>query len=187
MKKQDFNRQWSFTRQGSQDVQIVDLPHDAMIHEARDPESAGGAAVGYFPGGVYVYEKTFKAPLEWREKCITFEFEGIYKNSKIYLNGQEAGGRPYGYSRFFVQADRFLQYGAENTIRVIADNSQMPNSRWYTGSGIYRPVHLHVANKTHIELDGVKVSTLSYAPAKILVETAANGGEITVEILDGER
>jgi beta-galactosidase len=187
MKKLDFNQQWSFYKQGSTDVQIVDLPHDAMIHETRDPESAGGAAVGYFPGGMYVYEKTFNAPLEWREKCITFEFEGIYKNSKIYLNGQEAGGRPYGYSRFFVQADRFLQYGTKNSIRVIADNAQMPNSRWYTGSGIYRPVHLYVMNKTHIELDGVKVSTLSYAPAKVLVEMAANGGEISVEILDGEK
>jgi beta-galactosidase len=187
MKKQDFNQQWSFYKQGSKEVQMIDLPHDAMIHETRDPESAGGAAVGYFPGGVYVYEKTFNAPVEWREKCITFEFEGIYKNSKVYLNGQAAGGRPYGYSRFLVQADRFLMYGEENTLRVIADNAQLPNSRWYSGSGIYRPVHLLIANKTHIELDGVKVSTLSYAPAKILVETAANGGEISVEILDGEK
>ena len=63
----------------------------------------------------------------------------------------------------------------------------MPNSRWYSGSGIYRPVHLHIGNRTHIELDGVKVSTLSYAPAKILVETTANGGEISVEILDGDK
>jgi beta-galactosidase len=187
MNKQDFNQHWDFYKQGSKDVQIVELPHDAMIHETRDPESAGGDSVAFFPGGVYVYEKKFSAPVEWREKCITFEFEGIYKNSKVYLNGQEAGGRPYGYSRFFVQADQFLKYGEENTICIIADNSQMPNSRWYTGSGIYRPVFLHVANNTHIELDGVKVSTLSYSPAKILVETAINGGEISIEILDGDK
>jgi beta-galactosidase len=188
MEKQNFNRGWTFYRDGQSDAaQIVDLPHDAMIHKTRDPESAGGSAVGYFPGGVYVYEKAFAAPVEWREKCITFEFEGIYKNSKVYLNGQEAGGRPYGYSRFFVPADPFLQYGKENTIRVIADNSKLPNSRWYSGSGIHRPVYLLVANRTHIELNGVKVSTLSHAPARILVETGANGGEITVEILDGDR
>jgi len=126
-------------------------------------------------------------PIEWQEKHVVFEFEGVYRNSKVYLNWKEAGGRPYGYSRFFVQADSFLQYGKENTIRVIADNSQLPNSRWYSGSGIYRPVHLHIGNRTHIELDGVKVSTLSYAPAKILVETTANGGEISVEILDGDK
>ena len=188
MKKQDFNKGWTFHKDGQKGAaQFIDLPHDAMIHERRDPESAGGSAVGFFPGGVYMYEKTFPAPTEWREKCITFEFEGIYKNSKVYLNGQEAGGRPYGYSRFFVQADQFLKFGEENTIRVTADNAQMPNSRWYSGSGIYRPVILHVANKTHIDMDGVKVSTLSHAPARIQVETAANGGEITVKILDGDR
>jgi hypothetical protein len=163
----------------------VDLPHDAMIHEKRDPASPGGSALGYYPGGVYVYEKDFAVPQGWREKHVFFEFEGIYRNSKVVLNGEEAGGRPYGYARFFVRADSFLEFGEENTIRVVADNSQLPNSRWYSGSGIYRPVHLLVGNRTHIEPDGVKISTLSYAPARILVETAANGGEIEVEILDG--
>ncbi|MDF1515188.1 MAG: glycoside hydrolase family 2 TIM barrel-domain containing protein [Anaerolineae bacterium] len=187
MRKIDFNQGWQYQKDGADRWHTVDLPHDAMIHETRDPESPGGSAAGFFSGGVYIYEKTFPVPVEWRDKCITFEFEGVYKDSTIYLNGQEAGGRPYGYSRFFIQADRFLKYGQDNTIRVIADNSQMPNSRWYSGSGIYRPVHVMVTNKTHIALDGVKVSTLSYAPAKILVETSANSGEISVEILDGEQ
>ncbi|MEJ5246338.1 MAG: glycoside hydrolase family 2 TIM barrel-domain containing protein [Caldilinea sp.] len=186
MRKQDFNREWRFCKEGRAGAQIVDLPHDAMLHDARDPNSPGGSAVGFFIGGVYVYEKTFLAPVDWRGKCVIFEFEGVYRNSKVYLNGQEAGGRPYGYSRFFVHADPFLLYGAENTIRVAADNSQMPNSRWYSGSGVYRPVYLHVLNRMHIELDGVKVSTLSYAPATILVETRATGGAIAVEILDGD-
>ena len=70
---------------------------------------------------------------------------------------------------------------------MVADNSQLPNSRWYSGSGIYRPVYLHIKNRTHIELDGVKISTLSYAPPEILVETTANGGQISVEILEGEK
>ena len=85
-----------------------------------------------------------------------------------------------------MNADRFLRYGQENIIRVIADNSKLPNSRWYSGSGIYRPVKLIVGNKTHIELDGVKISTISYNPARILVETIHNGGEdaeVAVEIL----
>lgn len=185
MKRINFNQGWQFQKAGTNHWQEVNLPHDAMIHEPRDPESEGGAAVGYFPGNVYIYEKTFTVPVEWREQCITFEFEGIYKNSKVVLNGQEAGGTAYGYTRFFVQADPYLRYGEENTIRVTADNAKMPNSRWYSGSGIYRPVHLLVQNKTHIALDGVKISTLSYAPAKILVDTTANGGEIRVEILDG--
>ena len=95
MKKQDFNENWQFHKQDSQDVQVVNLPHDAMIHEKRDAESPGGSAVGYFPGGVYVYQKDFAVPEDWQEKHIVFEFEGVYKNSKVYLNGQEAGGRPY--------------------------------------------------------------------------------------------
>ncbi len=183
MKRSDFNHGWRFQKAGADQWQAVTLPHDAMIHETRDPQSPGGNAIGFFTGGVYVYEKTFAVPEDWQDKHVVFEFEGIYKNSKVYLNGREAGGRPYGYSRFFVQADRFLRYGEENTLRVVADNSQLPNSRWYSGSGIYRPVYLWVGNKTHIEPDGVKVSTLSYAPARILVETTTNGGEITVEIL----
>ncbi|MBN2389642.1 MAG: DUF4982 domain-containing protein [Anaerolineae bacterium] len=187
MKRSDFNHGWRFQKAGADQWQAVTLPHDAMIHETRDPQSPGGNAIGFCTGGVYVYEKTFAVPKDWQDKHVVFEFEGIYKNSKVYLNGRETGGRPYGYSRFFVQADRFLQYGAENTLRVVADNSQLPNSRWYSGSGIYRPVYLWVGNKTHIEVDGVKVSTLSYAPAKVLVETTANGGEISVEILDDDQ
>ncbi len=187
MKRIDFNRGWQFQKSGENRWQAVDLPHDAMIHETRDPESAGGAAAGYFPGGVYIYEKTFTVPAEWREKCVRFEFEGVYKGSQVLINGQAAGGKPYGYSSFYVLADPFLCYGKENTIRVTADNAKMPNSRWYTGSGIYRPVNLLVANKTHIAPDGVKVSTLSYTPAKVLVQTNANSSEIKVEVLDGNQ
>ena len=130
MKREDFNKGWKFFKQGSQKVEMVDLPHDAMIHEQRDPESEGGGAIGFFTGGVYIYEKTFFVPQEWIDKCVIFEFEGVYKNSKVYINDEEAGGRPYGYSNFYVNADRFLRYGQENIIRVIADNSKLPNSRW---------------------------------------------------------
>ncbi|MBN2047335.1 MAG: DUF4982 domain-containing protein [Anaerolineaceae bacterium] len=187
MKRINFNQHWSFQKHGADHWQTVDLPHDAMIHEPRDPESATGSAGAHFPGGKYVYEKTFDVPAEWQQKTVSFEFGGVYRNAKVYLNGEEAGERAYGYSRFFVCADNLLQYGKENTIRVIADNSQVPNSRWYSGSGIYRPVHLHVANQIHISPDGVKVSTLSYEPATVLVETSANGGNISVEIRDGEQ
>jgi len=186
VKREDFNKGWKFFKQGSQKVEMVDLPHDAMIHEQRDPESEGGGAIGFFTGGVYIYEKTFFVPQEWIDKCVIFEFEGVYKNGRVYVNDEEAGGRPYGYSNFYVGADRFLRYEQENTIRVIADNSKLPNSRWYSGSGIYRPVKLIVGNKTHIELDGVKISTISYNPARILVEINHNGGEdaeVAVEIL----
>lgn len=186
MKRQDFNQGWQYHKEGCNRVEEVILPHDAMIHDTRNPESPGGHANAYFPGGVYIYEKKFFVPEEWREKHVLFEFGGIYKDSKVYLNGIEAGGRPYGYVPFTVCGKGFLQYGKENTIKVVADNAELPNSRWYSGGGIYRPVSLIVANGMHIEWEGVRISTLSYSPAKIKVETIANGGEIQIEILEGQ-
>jgi beta-galactosidase/beta-glucuronidase len=186
MIKQDFNNEWSFYRNDEEKQAIkVNLPHDAMIHEQRRADSEGKGAVGFFPGGVYVYEKAFDVPQEWQNKCVTFEFEGIYKNSKVFINGVEAGGRAYGYTDFFVEADSFLKYGKKNTIRVVADNSKLPNSRWYSGSGIYRPVKSIIGNKTHIDIDGVKIKTLSINPTSINVETKHNGGDVEVEILSG--
>lgn len=95
----------------------------------------------------------------------------MYKNATVTLNGEKLGFRPYGYVPFTLCADEHLRYGEENVLKVVADNSNLPNSRWYTGSGIYRPVQLLLANKTHILYQGVKITTLSYAPARIRVQT----------------
>lgn len=184
MQRIDFNDNWSFHKQGYTDAKAVTLPHDAMIHESRRADVPGGSGHGYFPGGIYVYEKIFTAPVEWAEGTVSLLFEGIYKNSVVSVNGKVAGGQPYGYTPFSVCLDGLLNYGGENTVTVTADNSQLPNSRWYTGSGIYRPVSLLVGEKSHIKWQGVKITTLSYAPAKIRVETEATSGEIAVEILD---
>lgn len=184
MKRQIFNDGWMFYRQGNTMGQEIILPHDAMIHEKREADGPGGSAHGYFPGGIYRYEKRFTVPEEWRDKTVLFEFEGVYKNAKVSINGQEAGGRPYGYVPFLIEADAHLEYGEENVMTVTVDNSLLPNSRWYTGSGIYRPVNLIVGNRTHIKWQGVKITTLSYSPARIRVETDSTGGEIAVEILD---
>ena len=186
MKRIDFNKNWTFAKSGNNDISIVDLPHDAMIHETRDPGSAGGSAHAFFPGGVYSYEKSFFVSDEWRNLTMIFEFEAVYRNSKVFLNGQPAGGRPYGYTHFWVKTDGLLKYGEENVIRVVADNSELPNSRWYSGSGIFRPVSLLQGGKAYIEPCGVRVSTVSTAPAKIRVETNTVGGDdVQVEILDG--
>lgn len=187
MKSIIFNDNWQFWKQDSVNQQTVTLPHDAMIHEKREPEAAGGSAHAFFPGGIYIYEKTFTAPAEWRSKTVSFEFEGVYKDSIVEINGKRAGGCSYGYVPFVICADGLLNYGRENTITITVDNSRLPNSRWYTGSGIYRPVNLIVGNQTHIEWQGVRISTISYQPARIRVETEANGGEIAVEILDGDK
>jgi hypothetical protein len=185
MKKFNFCDGWNFKKQGAGKSECVDLPHDAMINETRDPQAVSGSAGAFFPGGVYEYEKSFLVPNDWAEKSVTFKFEGVYKNSKVYLNGEETGGCAYGYSQFYVHADKLLRYGKENCIRVVARNDDQPNSRWYTGSGIYRPVWLLLSGKSHIDIDGIKISTLSYNPARIRVNTSHTGGDtVTVEVLD---
>lgn len=177
MKKISFNQNW--TCNGTP----VRLPHDAQILEKRNPAVSDGGH-GYFPGGIYTYEKTFTAPTEWEGKKVLVEFEGVYKNSTVSLNGNVVGGHKYGYTTFTVELTG-LNYGGENTLTVVADNSKLPNSRWYTGSGIYRPVWLYVGDAAHIAYQGVKITTLSINPAVIRVETKANAG-VSVEILDGD-
>ena len=177
MQKISFNTGWSCNGKA------VTLPHDAQITEKRS-QKASDSGHGYFPGGVYTYEKTFTAPAEWKGKKVLVEFEGIYKNSTVSLNGNVIGGHKYGYTTFTVDLVG-LNYGGENTLTVVADNSQLPNSRWYTGSGIYRPVWLYIGEKEHIEYQGVKITTLSVEPAVIKVETKATA-DVAVEILDGE-
>lgn len=177
MKKISFNQNW--TCNGTP----VRLPHDAQILEKRNPAVSDGGH-GYFPGGIYTYEKTFTAPAEWEGKKVLVEFEGVYKNSTVSLNGNVVGGHKYGYTTFTVELTG-LNYGAENTLTVAADNSKLPNSRWYSGSGIYRPVWLYVGETAHIEYQGVRITTLSIDPAVIRVETKATA-DVSVEILDGD-
>jgi len=190
MDKTGFNDGWYYGKKDADGKTLVTLPHDAMILEQRHKSAPGGAAVGYFPGGVYVYEKSFAVPQEWKSKHVFLVFEGVYRNAQVYVNGSRAGGCAYGYSPFTVVLDNLLQYGQENVVRVEADNSQMPNSRWYTGSGIYRPVWLYIAKQAHIRHQGVRISTLSYSPARILVETDHTGqtnDEVHVEIIHGSQ
>ena len=173
MKRTDFNQNW-FCNGAA-----VTLPHDAMIHAARDPKSPTGSAQAFFPGGSYVYEKAFAKPTA---EHVLFQFEGVYKNAKVYVNGKEAGGCHYGYLPFFACADDLLVDG-ENTIRVECENVDQPDSRWYTGAGIYRPVWMWTGPKAGIEPEEVKVHTISIDPAVIHVHTDHEDAQI--EIRDG--
>ena len=177
MQKICFNSNWVCNGKA------VTLPHDAQILEKRNPKASDGGH-GYFPGGIYTYEKVFTAPAEWEGKHILVEFEGVYKNSTVSLNGAVIGGHKYGYTTFNVELTG-LHYGGENTLTVVADNSKLPNSRWYTGSGIYRPVWLYIGDAQRIGYQGVKITTLSIDPAVIRVESKATA-EVCVDILDGE-
>lgn len=175
MNKISFNENWMCN--GKE----VTLPHDAMIHEERKPDNPSGTAQAFFPGGKYVYEKTFDRP-----KCehAILEFDGVYKNAKVFINKQEAGGCEYGYLPFSICLDSYLKDG-KNTIRVECDNIDQPDSRWYTGAGIYRPVYLWTGNRNYIEPDAVRIETIAIEPAKVHVVTTCNE-EVNVEIYDGD-
>ncbi|MCD8023500.1 MAG: DUF4982 domain-containing protein [Lachnospiraceae bacterium] len=197
MNKISFCEDWKFwkieaEKAGQEDSPVpVCLPHDAMQCEERRADAASGSGGAYFMGGSYVYEKTFLAPDAWTEQVVMVEFEGVYPSAKVFLNGTEIGGCAYGYNLFRVELTGLI-YGADNRLRVEVDNSLLPNSRWYSGAGIYRPVWLLTMNREHILPDGVRVTTLSDAPAQIRIDVAVNVAdcrkeEIVAEIYDQDK
>lgn len=127
------------------------LPHDWSIEGKFDKDEPAGNDGGFLPMGIGWYRKTFSLPKEADGKKLQLYFEGVYMNSDVYVNGQRAGGHPYGYSSFFVDITPYVKAG-KNTLAVRVDNSKQKNCRWYTGSGIYRNVWwiekepIHIAN-----------------------------------------
>ena len=184
MKKIAFCENWLFGKSGKEKKPVL-LPHDATQYEGRAADAPSGTGGAYYLGGSYEYSRTIDVPESWRGQTVSLLFEGVYPKSKVLLNGQEIGGCAYGYSQFEVPLCG-LRYGEKNEITVIADNSRTPNSRWYAGAGIYRPVWLMMGGEVRILHDGIRVTTLSTDPAVVRVETEYEGSaDVSVEILDG--
>ncbi len=191
MEKINFNAGWTHYREGYETkAVIVNLPHDAMIYEDRIPKLKDGSFTGFFPSADYYYVKNLFGDEGFENKTIILEFEAIYHDSTIYLNGEIVGGRFYGYSNFYIDLTGKLRIGEDNEIKVFVHNSDVPNARWYPGAGIYRPVNLFIGEKEHIDLDGVKILTKSINPAVLALSvsaTTADGAEIRTEItFDGK-
>lgn len=200
MIRKSFNDGWTvgpnkgfFNLAPSEKPEQVTLPHDAMITQERDEQALSGGKKGYFPDGTHDYVKKFDIPEEYKDKRITFEFEGVYANAMVYINGDFAGQHPYGYSNFYIKADRFLKYGEENEIRVVTKSND--DSRWYTGTGIYRNTKIMIANLVHITVDGVKITTPEISNDDAIVSIATeveNEGvhpqttNVVTEIVDEE-
>ncbi len=182
MKKISFNDGWSYCRVGEDNYKQITLPHDAMLYEERNEDSAGEVNTGWFEGYDYFYKKTFLRP---EEAKVFIEFEGIYRMPRIYVNDERVPARPYGYLPVWIDISDKLKEG-ENCIEVITQNADQPNSRWYTGSGIYRPVWLHVAPKEHILPESVRITTLEINPVKVKIEAETTTCKWTADILDGE-
>ncbi len=187
MKKIDFNRNWKVQKDGTEEWQSVDLPHDAMIYEARSKEASTAGASGYFYGGKYIYKKQWEVPAQWSGQSVIMECEGIYMNPVVYVNGTEVKKWVYGYSNFYIELDEHLKYGEQNEITIIADNSRTPNTRWYSGSGIYREIHLYTGAKEHIEPEGIRVHAVNASEVKIDITGAIKENtRVLAEVYDGE-
>lgn len=193
MIKESFNDNWVYypgngtalekTIHGNVTGEKVVLPHDAMIHQRRDPDAAGGNATGYYPCVSACYEKKFTVSESYESAYL--EFEGIYKDSSVYVNGSLLANHHSGYLPLTVEVSSLLRKG-DNTIRVIARNSS-PSSRWYCGTGIYRDVWLYTGPKVHIRPEGVRI-TINEADevmAVMTIDTELNNRfdqQITVEL-----
>jgi beta-galactosidase len=159
----------------------VDLPHDWSIESRPEKDNLSGSGGGFFPNGTGWYRKTFSAPAEWKGKIVRVEFDGVYRDATVYLNGHKLGTHPYGYTAFTFDLTPNLNFAGANVLAVRVDNSAEPNSRWYSGSGIYRHVRVIVTNLTHVAHWGVFITTpeASGTAAKISVHTkvANDSGE----------
>ncbi len=137
----------------------LDLPHDWSIEATPDPQSPARAGGGFFPGGIGWYRKRLELPADLGDRRVLLEFDGVYRNSEVWCNGRFCGGRPYGYSSFCYDITPYLIPGQSPVIAVRVDNSRMPNSRWYSGSGIYRHVWLTIASPVRVGHWGTYVTT----------------------------
>lgn len=189
--EEDFNRGWQFTQDFSidkmnQQIQVefrqVNLPHDWSIEGSFDPDNPAGVGGGALPGGWGFYRKEFFVPEEDSAKHISIRFDGVYMNSEVYLNSKLLGKRPNGYIGFTYNLSDGLKYGEVNELLVAVDNSNQPNSRWYSGSGIYRNVWLTKTNKVHVAENGTYITTpeVSESEAKISVETTIENNSNSV-------
>ena len=141
MQKIIFNQNWSYSRLGDSKKVPCELPHDATISENRSLNSKGAKNISYFEGYDYEYEKHFEINKDLANRILVLEFEGVYKDAEIYINSTFVHKENYGYNDFFVDITKFVKLG-DNVIIVKCFNADQPNSRWYTGSGIYRNVNL---------------------------------------------
>ncbi|MFG6685732.1 sugar-binding domain-containing protein [Mariniflexile sp. HNIBRBA6329] len=184
---EDFNFDWNFKlgeNPGASKLEYQDsdwrklnLPHDWSIEGEFSEEHPTKPEGGALPAGVGWYRKTFTISEEWVDKSVSVEFDGVYRNSEVWINGRYLGKRPNGYISFAYDLTDYLNFGEqENVIAVKVDNSQQPNSRWYTGSGIYRNVRLVASEKLHVAHWGTYVTT-----PKVTEEKALVNYEVTIQ------
>ena len=150
----------------------INLPHDWSIE--GDFNSQLASCTGYLPGGFGWYRKTFDVPQNFEGKTITIQFDGVYCNSEVWINGKYIGKHPYGYTSFYYNITSCLEIGKKNVIAVRVDHMKYADTRWYSGSGIYRHVWLTIIDKIHVAQWGTQVLT---------PEVTSSAAKVTVKII----
>ena len=166
--RESFDFGWRFLKGDEKDAQLrtfnddswrsIDLPHDWSV---EGPFDASEKAQGSLPSGIGWYRKRFHTPNSGQDHIVSLEFDGVYENSEVWINDHYLGKRPSGYTPFYYDLTPFLDRKGENVVAVRVDNSRQPNSRWYSGSGIYRHTWLLSTHHMHIAPWGVYVTRLN--------------------------
>ena len=194
----DFDKQWKFALLDDSNAskslyddskwRTLDLPHDWSIEGSFSNKYPTTFNEGALPAGIGWYRKKFSIPVSSKDKRVFINFDGVYKNSEVWINGNYLGKRPNGYISFRYELTSFLKFGnTKNIISVRVDNSEQPDSRWYTGSGIYRNVWLLTTNKIAVDQWGTFVTTTKATKeeawiniATHITNTSAKTGSIKV-------
>ena len=167
----DFNKDWKFCLNPESDSnpadiefddsgwRTLDVPHDWAIEGDFDEHNPSGTGGGALPGGIGWYRKTSKVSKKDKGQVFSIEFDGVYMNSSVYINGHLLGTRPYGYISFSYNLTQYINWEGENVIAVKVDNSDQPNSRWYSGCGIYRDVRIVKTTPVHVAQWGTYINT----------------------------
>ncbi|KAA6435606.1 beta-galactosidase GalB [Rufibacter glacialis] len=197
----DFTKNWSFALGENAGAKVanfndtqwrkLNLPHDWSIEGKFDEKHPASYNGGALPGGTGWYRKAFTLDAKDKDKLFYIDFDGVYTNSEVWVNGQYLGKRPNGYISFRYDLTPYLKFGPEqNVVAVKVDNSQQPNSRWYSGSGIYRNVWLVKTSPVHVDQWGTFVTTpqVSEQSASVAITTQVRNarqqaGNITLRTL----
>ncbi len=179
-----FNDKWKFLLDSTNTYEGVDvndkewrvlrLPHDWSIEGKFDPGNPSGVGGGALPGGVGWYRKQFTVPASMNGKQLFIEFDGVYMNSEVFINGKSLGLRPNGYISFQYDLTPHIKFGERNIIAVKVNNLKQPNSRWYSGSGIYRNVWLTALDKSHIRHWGTYIHTTDVTSISAIVNVSTD-------------
>lgn len=197
MKKQLFNQGWTVNPADASSLTAllggpvtppkpVTLPHDYLVEIPRDPNEPNGPGNGFFHEIDMEYKTTLNLDESAAGKRIWLEFEAVYQNSFVYVNGAFAGKCAYGYSNFYLDITDYVKIGQPNTVKVVVKDG-VPSGRWYTGGGIYRDVNLMITDPLHIAPDGVFVKTENVddgiAEIAVCTEVSNNNGTIKQFVL----